>query len=118
MDLKEEESDVYIILQDRSDKNLYKIKDPKLSPEEEDLVSKNIESIFTIQDNENSENKENSEEKPLTAQTASEDSHTTSEAEPAVADQHSTEDQVHSDANATSSDITDENEAENKLTAE
>lgn len=60
LDLKDEDGEIYVILQDRSDKKLYKIKDPKLTSQEEELVSKNIENIFTIHNNENTN--ENSSE--------------------------------------------------------
>ncbi len=48
LDIAHEENEDFILLQDRSDKNCYKIKDPKMTPEEEDIVSKNLESIFTV----------------------------------------------------------------------
>ena len=48
LDLTHEENEDFILLQDRSDKSCYKIRDPKMSSDEEELMSKNLESIFTL----------------------------------------------------------------------
>ena len=45
LDLTHEEDNDFILLQDRSDKSCYKIRDPKMSSDEEELMSKNLESV-------------------------------------------------------------------------
>lgn len=48
LDIIHDQDTDYILLQDRSDKKCYKIRDPQMTDEEEQLVANNFESIFSV----------------------------------------------------------------------
>ena len=49
LDLVHEEDDDIIIMQDRSDKSCYRIRDPKMNEAEEEIVKNNLQKIFTME---------------------------------------------------------------------
>ena len=69
LDLVHEDDDDLIIMQDRSDKSCYRIRDPKMNEDEEEIVKSNLQKIFTLApSNDDSGNQAETTDSPVPAE--------------------------------------------------